>query len=190
MEKSLEVYIGHLNDHFSASIRKFHHFEYREKQITKLFSNIKEAISDHIVFCNLSRYQYPDALKGTYRISYKYSIYAMLALMPDLSLLSRETKIPHKTLLGYALYNIKPTGTTFKRILSAINNLGDRICALEKPDFALCSNLDLISEYSGISISTLNAYRKKDAEPDAENKTKLLLAMHQIGALYQSVVWA
>ena len=191
MEKSneLEVFIGWIGGRYSASIQKFHRFQISDNRILDLFTNLKSAIHDHMMFCRISKYSYPEVLRGEYGIKYKYSIYAALALMPDLFLLSKETKITYAHLREYVAYTRKPSGLTFKKVFEGINRIGEKISALEKPDFALCSNEELIAEYSGIPLEDVQAYKSKKVNPKIETQEKLLAAMHQIGQLYQSLTW-
>lgn len=187
--ENLNVYISCVNGHFSAVIKGFHQFQIGNNSISELLSNLPAAIQDHLVFCRLSKYNYPKELRGEYQFSYKYGIYAALALMPDLFLLSKETKISYPFLRSYVNYTRKPNGLTFKKVFEGINRIGEKICALEKPDFGLCSNEELIAEYSHISLCDIQAYRSGKVTPKAETQEKLLAAMHQIGELYQSMVW-
>lgn len=191
MEKGneLEVFIGWIGGRFSASIQKFHRFQISDNHILNLFGNLQNAIHDHMMFCRISKYGYPEVLHGEYEIKYRYSIYAALALMPDLFLLAKETKISYAHLREYVTYTRKPSGLTFKKIFEGINRIGEKICALKKIDFALCSNEELIAEYSHIPLCDIQAYKSGKVTPKAETQENLLAAMHKIGELYQSMVW-
>ncbi len=187
--ENLEVYISCVNGHFSAAIKGFHQFQIGNNSILELLNNLPTAIQDHLVFCRISKYNYPKILHGEYQISYKYGIYAALTLMSDLFLLSKETKISYTYLRSYVDYTRKPNGLTFKKVFEGINRIGEKICALEKIDFTLCSNEELIAEYSHIPLCDVQAYKSGKVTPKAETQEKLLAAMHKIGELYRSMVW-
>ncbi len=191
MEKSnrLEVYISCVNGHFNARIKGFHQFKAGDEHITVLLLTLPQMIKDHIIFCRMKKYNYPEVLKGEYEIVKRYSIYAAFTLMPDLSLLSKETKIPLLHLKGYADYTRKLNGLRLNKIFKGINQIGEKICALNVPDFDLCSNENLLAEYSGISVSDIQDYKLKRVRPKAETQERLLKAMHQIGEFYQTLIW-
>ncbi len=188
-EKHLTVYIGCVDSRFSATINGFHRFQISNYRISDIFSDLPKAIEDHLLFCRVSKYNYPDILKEKYQIEYKYTIYAAFALIPDLFLLSRETKVPYKQLREYVTYTRRPSGLTFKKIFAGINRIGEKICALEEPDFTLCSNEELLSEYSGILLHDILLYKNGKVHPQTETTQKLLDAMHKIGKLYQNLTW-
>ena len=188
MEKSgnrLYVYVGYFDGKFSAAVKGFHRFQIREAHITTLFAELENAIQNHKLYCQISKYAYPEILKGEYEICYRYSLYAVLALMPDFRLLSKETSIPYLHLREYESYVRKPTKIRYKRIFEGINSIGKKISALQEPDFSICTNDELIAEYSGLALFVVKSFKYKKVQSEALSQ-KILKAMHQIGALYQT----
>ena len=187
MEYQLEVYISYVNEHFNATIQGFHQFKIDNSQITSLLANLPQAIKSHVIFCRLHKYNYPDILRKGYKLKYRYSLHATLALVSDLRILSKATKIAYNRLRQYKSYVRKPGGSTIKCIYRGINQIGKDLSTLESANLSLCPNENLLAEYSGISLNDIRAYKSGKVKACSETLKKLLNAMHEIGFFYQTI---
>lgn len=152
-----------------------------DESLTNVFLKIPGVVQDFIGACRKENAVVPKEFQNEFTPIYYSDVPCLIALTGDEKLIAEPSGLLLEKLS--ALFSLQEEATKNEsiRILEAVHLLGEKLCALQKIDFSLCPNVEILTYISGLRRQSVQEYLSGKREPMPATEALLLDALHKHG---------
>ncbi len=152
-----------------------------DESLIDVFLKIPGVVQDFIGACRKENAVVPKEFQNEFTPVYYSDVPCLIALAGDAKLIAEPSRLPLEKLSALFLLQEEATEIESDKILEAVHQLGEKLCALQKVDFSLCPNAEILVYISGLRRQSVQEYLTGKREPMPATEALLLDSLHKHG---------